>query len=76
MSRFAVKTSLFQGSYEEAKPLYERADEIILRTLGPNHPTMVETLKKWARWLAIQVNKGYFLVVCIYYCSTAGGGFG
>ena len=49
----ATPSTVFQGKYEEADPLYLRAVAIGEKTLGPDHPTLATTLNNRAGLLSI-----------------------
>ena len=44
-----------QGKYDEAKPLYERANSIWEESLGPDHPQVATGLNNLAELLRAQV---------------------
>lgn len=52
--------SPFQGKYAVAEPLYERAQAIQEKLLGPEHPDVADLLNSRATLLAMQV--------CIHIC--------
>lgn len=50
-----VRFLTLQGKFNEAEPLYRRALAISENALGPDHPIVATTLKKWAGLLENQV---------------------
>ena len=55
----------FQGKYEDAEPLYERATETLEKALGGDHPTVATALSSRADLLRAQV-QGFFLDVSLW----------
>lgn len=48
-------SSPLQGKYAEAEPLYERAQTVREKALGPEHPDLANLLNSRAALLAMQV---------------------
>lgn len=53
----ALSFLVLQGKYDEADPLYLRAIAITEKALGPDHPSLAESLNNRAELLTAQVRK-------------------
>ena len=51
----ATPSTVFQGKYDEAEPLYERSQAIREKVLGPEHPDVATSLHDRAGLLKAQV---------------------
>ena len=51
----ATPSTVFQGKYDEAEPLYERSQAIDEKVLGPEHPDVAQSLNNRAVLLQNQV---------------------